>query len=369
MKILLVSSVALKTPPVAYGGLERVVADYARGLTDLGHDITLVAARGSTPIPGVTTIDTTKPWNELTPAEQQMYSKNDGLEREYQGQKWLAHTHNGWREHERISFERYKDLIDGVDVVLDHSWAKWAYGAKKEEIIGTCHSVKSYNVRPPRSYPLLTGVSHGHSRFLSKDLHVPVRAVQNPVDVTNIRFQKDKTERILSLNRIMPQKGIHLFVDLIEKLKIKADIAGDDSQLVGDQAYVQYIKDKCKSSSFSNYFGHVDEATKFNLLRNAKALICLKDHGYEEVFGLSAVEALASGTPVIALKSWGFDDIILDGKNGFLCKDMEEVEKAVQRTSEIDPTVCRESAERFSIETRSKVYEHLIQQVKEGNRW
>ena len=360
---------AIKTPPAMYGGLERLIVEYAKGLAQLGHDVAMVVAKGSDKIPSVESIETTKAWNELVPAEQQMYSRNDGIDREFRGLTWKGRTWNGWREQERVSYEMYKDLINGFDVIGDHSWAKWSYASKKEEIIGTCHSIKSYNIRPPRPHPLMTGVSHGHARFISKELHIPCRALQNPTDLNLYKFVKDKSERILSLNRIMPQKGIHLFVDLVEKERLRADIAGDDSQLVQDQGYVQAIKNKCKNSAFANYYGLVDEPTRLKLLREAKCLVCLKDFGYEEVFGLSAVEALASGTPVIALKTWGFSDIIQNGENGFLCENMEEVAKSIQKVNEIKSEACRESVQKYSTEVRSKAYEQMFIQVKSGNRW
>lgn len=365
----MISSVALQTPVKNYGGLEKVASEYAKGLAQLGHDVAMVVAKGSDKIPNVEQIDTVKPWSELVPAEQQMYSRNDGIDREFRGLTWKARTWNGWREQERVSYEMYKDLIKGFDVVGDHSWAKWSLLSGKEEIINTCHSVKSYNIRPPRQHPLLTGVSHGHSRFISKELHIPCRALHNPTDLNLYKFVKDKSERILSLNRVMPQKGIHLFVDLVEKERLRADIAGDDSQLVQDQGYVQAIKNKCKNSAFANYYGLVDEPTRLKLLREAKCLICLKDFGYEEVFGLSAIEALASGTPVVALKSWGFNDTIQNGVNGFLCENMEEVAKVIAKIGEIKPEACRESVQKYSTEVRSKVYEQMFTQVKAGMRW
>ena len=373
MKIALISAVAIRTPPLAYGGLEKCVYDFAAGLEDLGHDVTLIAAKGSKAPRGVRLVETVESWDSLTEERKQAYSKADGIPREYLGQKWVAHTWNGWRAHEEEAFQMYEAELKGVDVIGDHSWSKWSYTTKKDEIIGTCHSMKPYNLPPPREFPLFVGVSRGHSHLLSQAWQRPVRTAWNPVNVDEFTVQKDKSDRALSFNRIMATKGIHHFVNVINELKVKGDVAGDDSTLVGDQNYVNWIKESCKKSAYLSYFGLVDDKERKRLLMDAKVLVCLKDAGYEEVFGLQAVEALACGTPVVALHSWGFDDTIINGENGFLCDNMEQVKvtlgKIMKGEVKLDPEVCRKSAERFSRKNSSKDYERLFESVKKGNRW
>ncbi|HKT21227.1 MAG TPA: glycosyltransferase [Nitrososphaerales archaeon] len=360
MKLLLVSSAALRTPPDDYGGLERVVYEHASGLAKLGHDVTLVGAKGSRAPEGVDLIETVEPWNKLNPAQQQAYGKADRV--------W-----NGWRAHEEEAYGFYKDRLGEFDLVSDHTWAKWAMMSKKETVIGTCHSVKSYNARPPREFALFTGVSRGHSRFLSAQLHTPVRTFWNPVDIDAIPLQKDKSDRFLSLNRVMPTKGIHFFIDVLEKAHAKGDIAGDDSQLVPDQVYVQNIRQRCARSACANYIGLVSDADRVKLLQNAKALLCFVDGGYQEVFGLQAVEALAAGTPVIAAESWGFMDTIVNGENGFLCKTPDEVVKRMGEimdgTVKFDPEKCRASVAKFSKQESAKRAEGLFRSVVSGCRW
>ena len=353
--------------------MEKCVYDFAAGLEDLGHDVTLIAAKGSKAPRGVRLVETVESWDGLTEERKQAYSKADGIPREYLGQKWVAHTWNGWRAHEEEAFQMYEAELKGMDVIGDHSWSKWSYTTKKDEIIGTCHSMKPYNLPPPREFPLFVGVSRGHSHLLSQAWQRPVRTAWNPVNVDEFTVQKDKSDRALSFNRIMATKGIHHFVNVINELKVKGDVAGDDSTLVGDQNYVNWIKESCKKSAYLSYFGLVDDKERKRLLMDAKVLVCLKDAGYEEVFGLQAVEALACGTPVVALHSWGFDDTIINGENGFLCDNMEQVKvtlgKIMKGEVKLDPEVCRKSAERFSRKNSSKAYERLFESVKKGNRW
>lgn len=317
-------------------------------------------------------VETVESWDKLAPAQQQQYGKKDGIERKWNGMTWLAHTWNGWRSHEEEAYQMYKGWLKDFDVIGDASWSKWSYSSKKEEIVGTCHSIKSYNSPPPRKYPLLTGVSRPHSRFLSRELHIPVRTLWNPIDTDEFPYESLKTDRVLSLNRIMPQKGIHLLVQIAGVEGWATDIAGDDSTLVQDQQYVSFIKAECGKKKNFTYHGLVPQAKRLQLLKDAKVLVCLKDAGYEEVFGLSAVEAMACGTPVVALRTWGFEDII-ETKSGFLCDNMEQVSGAIKKIMSgqvvFKPEEVRKSAERFNRPNIAKLYEKMLSSVKSGNRW
>lgn len=369
MKILLISSFALRTPPVHYGGLERVWYEYAKGLNQLGHEVTLIAAKGSTAPQGVDLFDPITSWFELTPEQQRGYTQTDGIPRKWNNYEWVARTHNGWRRHEESAFTTYHEILPHFDVIGDASWAKWSTTSQKQEIVCTAHSQRSYSTAPPNRKFNLTGVSLGHGWALTCQLRVPTKVLWNPVDINHYPFQKEKGERILSFNRIMPTKGIHHFVSLCEKEKIYGDVAGDDSTLVSDQQYVQMIKQRCQASAYLQYHGLVQEDKRLDLLKNAKCLISYKDFGYEEVFGLNLVEAMACGTPVISVRTWGAEDIIEHGKTGFIVDRLEDVVRYLQKIGEINPEDCRTRAKFFSPHNRSTAYGKLLEAVKRGSRW
>jgi glycosyltransferase involved in cell wall biosynthesis len=160
---------------------------------------------------------------------------------------------------------------------------------------------------------------------------------------------------------------------MVETLKVKADIAGDDSTLVPDQGYVNVVKQKCAQSAFITYHGLVDDRKRIQLLKDAKVLVCFKDAGFEEIFGLVLVEALACGTPVVSISTWGAENIIVNGKNGFMEETPEKVSERVKSivdgTVKLDPQFCRKTAEAFSRERCSKEYESLLKSVVGGSRW
>jgi glycosyltransferase involved in cell wall biosynthesis len=70
------------------------------------------------------------------------------------------------------------------------------------------------------------------------------------------------------------------------------------------------------------------------------------------------IEALASGTPVVALRRGAVPEIVDDGVNGFVCREPDELPSGIERASEIDPDTCRQSVEnRFSLQTMAEGYE------------
>jgi len=98
-------------------------------------------------------------------------------------------------------------------------------------------------------------------------------------------------------------------------------------------------------------------------MRNAKAYIF--PIRWSEAFGLTVVESLAAGTPVIAFKNGSLPEIIDDGKTGFLVDDIDQAVEAIGKIDSISRQECRRQAvERFDASIMAKnyvkVYESLI---------
>jgi len=88
---------------------------------------------------------------------------------------------------------------------------------------------------------------------------------------------------------------------------------------------------------------------------------------FEEPFGLSVAEAMMSGTPVIAFNRGSMPELIMDGKTGFLVKDVAEATKAVGKLSTIDPQFCRDHAiKKFSIDRMVDDYSVAYHRVISG---
>lgn len=237
------------------------------------------------------------------------------------------------------------------------------------KIIGVVHAPRPYHSAPPVKYPCLVAVSHAHSLYLSNSLAVPVKAVQNGIDIEMFPFQKEKGDRYLSLQRCLPEKGIHEFIELIKRTRSKGDVAGQDTgPLIPNVGYVERCRDAA-DGFFVRFFGSISHERKVKLLQNAKALVCLPLTPYLEVWSLSCTEALACGTGVIALKNGGLVEQIENGKSGFLCENLSEVEQLIKEdaVASIKPEDCRARSELFTYQKMSARYLELCEQVVNQN--
>lgn len=336
MKILIISSTALRTPPEVYGGLEAVSYLRALGLAQLGQEVTLVAAKGSFAPEGVRLVETVSV---------------------------------GGSEEE--AFKVYKDHLKEFDYIIDDSWQKWTYTEKEKDeklkIMGVVHSPCPYRSPPNVRFPCFIGVSEAHAKYLGSRLQIPVRHAYNGVSLEMYPFQKIKSNRYLSLSRIMAEKGIHNFIDVVRRARAFGDVVGEDRNLIPDPTYVERVRNLCDGYHV-RFWGRVSHEDKVKFLQNAKATIVLYNMPYIEVFGLMVVESLACGTPVITLKGIGGpEEIVENGKQGFICETPDDIVEIIKadKVSEIDPLTCSERASKFSYNEMAKRYLELAS----GDEW
>jgi glycosyltransferase involved in cell wall biosynthesis len=88
---------------------------------------------------------------------------------------------------------------------------------------------------------------------------------------------------------------------------------------------------------------------------------------FEEPFGLSVIEAMACGTPVIAYPRGSMPELIEDGVTGFLVDSFDQAIAAIGRIDELDRAACRRHvAERFTIDRMADRYLELYRQLLGG---
>jgi len=351
VKIVVISSSVFPSPPKNYGGLELVTYLLAKGLSELNIETYLVAPKGSLS-DGYDLIETIEP--QMT-------------------------VNANWFEREEKSYRIYRPIIEKIiddeTVIIDHSWFKHMYLWKKEKpdlkVIGVIHGMVSWRTPPPVEHPCLVGVSREHAFHISWRLGVHAEYVWNGIDASMYPVHLEKMDYYLSLNRIMREKGIHEFTYIMKATGKRGIIIGED-KFVSDKNYVTKIKNECSKIANLEYIGTVSNDDKIRYLKHAKALLALPLYPYLEVFGLYTVEAMASGTPVIALKNGGLKDIVKDEETGFLCNDIKEVIEIVKqdKAEEINPIKCRERVEKlFTYNEMAKRYIELCRKVINGNGW
>lgn len=205
--------------------------------------------------------------------------------------------------------------------------------------------------------------------------------VHNGVDVRDFAFRIDKDDFVLTLARFANEKGQDVAARVCAELNLPLRMAGPVGGIGSPEVlhnelaesnspfrnedvryYERSILPLERSNPEITWVGNVGGEEKRTLLASARAL--LMPVRWEEPFGMAVIEALASGTPVVAMRRGAMPVIIQDGYNGFLVHDEQQLKERLQRIGEIEPENCRRSVEMwFSATDMAVQYMRLYKQV------
>lgn len=183
-----------------------------------------------------------------------------------------------------------------------------------------------------------------------------VGTVYNGTDVSMFTLEEEKEDYLLYTGRITPQKGIKEAIQVARETDHRLLIIGPYS--AADKGYFeQYIKPELDDRIL--YLGRIDQDRLPKYYQKAKAL--LTPVQWEEPFGLTTIEAMACGTPVISLNRGAAPEIIVDGKTGFVVNSIHDMVEAVGRLDSIKPRDCRDHvAKNFDITQMVDGYEKIF---------
>jgi glycosyltransferase involved in cell wall biosynthesis len=217
--------------------------------------------------------------------------------------------------------------------------------------------------------------------------------VHNGVDVSDFTYQAHKQGYVITLARFAREKGQDVAARVCAELGLSLHMAGpvggigspdllrkelaDKTSPIWDVNDVKYYVQSVLPLELANpgieWVGNVGGEQKRALLAGARAL--LMPVRWEEPFGMAVIEALASGTPVVAMRRGAMPVLIEDGYNGFLADDEQQFKERLQQIGEIESENCRSSVEAlFSAADMAarylRLYEHVIEraQVPEQHR-
>lgn len=221
----------------------------------------------------------------------------------------------------------------------------------------------------------LVGISRAMDDAAPKEVrHLMLPPVHNAVVVDDFPFVSKKSDYFITLARFHPEKGQHIAIRACQKLGFKLKMAGNVGDISTKQRLMlelanplspyrsltdfRYYSDHIYPHTLDpsiEYMGEVSGQHKLEFISHAKAL--LFPIQWEEPFGMAPIEAMASGTPVVAMARGAMPEIIEHGVNGFLAKNEKEFTQYVERVGEIDPVACRQSVEKnFSAEIMAERY-------------
>lgn len=340
MKIALISPIAWRTPPIHYGPWENIASLLCEGLVKRGIDVTLFATKDS------------KTSGKLCAICPCGYEEDKTIEPKVWECLHICEVFERANEFDLIhnNFDflplTYSCLVETPVLTTIHGFSSPAILPVYEKYNNKNYYVSISNSDRCEKLNYIATVYHGIN-----------------LEQFTFRNQKENMEDyLIFFGRMHPDKGAKEAIQIAKKVGKKLIMAG----IVQDREYF----DKEIKPNFGEdivYVGSVGTEQRDKLLGGAYAL--LHPIFFEEPFGLSVVEAMACGTPVVAFNKGSMPELIENGKNGFLVETVDEAVLAIGKISEIDRQCCRDIVEkRFSVERMVddyiKVYQQIIDESK-----
>jgi glycosyltransferase involved in cell wall biosynthesis/CelD/BcsL family acetyltransferase involved in cellulose biosynthesis len=201
-------------------------------------------------------------------------------------------------------------------------------------------------------------VSSSQAMSLPKRLRERAEIIENGVDLTRFRLHTKKHRYALAIGRVCPEKNFDIAIEAANEAGIPLVIAG---HVYPYEEHARYFRERIAPALGRRvaFVGPVTGPRKARLIGGASCL--LVPSTVRETSSLVSMEALASGTPVIAFPSGALAHIVEHGRTGFLVTDHRSMARAMLRSSSIDPRDCRAQAERrFDLEKNTARYIELF---------
>jgi glycosyltransferase involved in cell wall biosynthesis len=184
--------------------------------------------------------------------------------------------------------------------------------------------------------------------------------VYNAIDAAGFPFREDKEDWVLFLGRCTPDKGMHLAIDAARAAGRKIVLAAKCTEPAETAYFETEIKPRLGPDA--EWLGEVGGEQKKDLLSRARCL--LFPIQWEEPFGMVMIEAMACGTPVVALRRGSVPEVVTCGVTGMVCNDPAELADAINAVGTIDPAACRNDVlTRFHPEAMAAGYEKAYQRA------
>lgn len=340
LRIGVIASIAWRVPPRHYGGWESIAYLLAEGLTERGHDVTLFAsgdsrtsARLSSVVPAPLEEDRSLPARVMETLH---------LANAYEHAPRLDILHNN-----AGVYGTALSRLAGIPVLTT------LHGSAAEEDSRIIYS--RYREGP---YVSVTDAE----RELAPDLNY-LATVYNGIEDGLLPAPAEPGDYLLFLGRISPDKGVHQAIEVARLSGRRLIISG-----IVPENNTEYFKTHVEpflDGERIAFLGPSDPDRRNRLMQGAYAFLHLAT--YHEAFGLTMVEAMAAGTPVIATRRGSAPELVREGETGFIVNTPEEAAECLERVPSIDRRQCSEwTRERFSAARMVAGYERVYERLLAG---
>lgn len=335
MKVAVLSPLAWRTPPRQYGPWEQVASNTAEGLIEKGIDVTLFAS-GDSVTRGQLQFVAEHPYAEDTSLDPKVWE--------------CLHISHLFEQAEKF------DIIHNHYDFLPLTYSRLI----KTPMVTTIHGFSSPKILPVyKKYNRTSYYISISNSDRSSELDY-IATVYNGIKTNEFTFRPDHGNYLLFFSRIHHEKGTWEAIQIAKRSKMKLIISG----LIQDQDYFNSQVKPFINQEDIVYVGNSGPEERDKLLGEAYAL--LHPVNFEEPFGLSVVESMYCGTPVIAFSRGSMPELIDHGKTGFLVNHIEEAADALKNIGSIDRKYCNQwTRSRFTVEKMIEGYLNVYHKILE----
>jgi len=345
MRIAQLAANVDSVPPSGYGGTNLVVSLLTDALVNAGHEVTLFASGDSK-------------------TKAKLMAEHDSALRFDNSVKI-----KDWPAYDLRSLIKLESMQDSFDIVHNHMGYQALPFLDRLKIpsISTNHdAIKPYCAPIYLRYGHLpfVALSEAYKKLNHQDKLNYQAVIYNGINVSEFSTEEEETARarkyLLFIGRICRDNGTMEAIEIARKLALPLIIAGKLDE--ADEPYFRTYVEPYLEPGKIDFIGEVDYSKKLMLYHGAQAV--LYPIAFEETFGMVMAEAMAAGTPVLALDRGSVREVLVDGKTAVIANSVGELISRFGEIARIDPKQCRlRAVELFSVEKMMSGYERLYQSL------
>ncbi|MGH7706899.1 MAG: glycosyltransferase family 4 protein [Vulcanimicrobiaceae bacterium] len=311
LRLAILAPIAYPAPPIGYGPWEQIASSVAEAMVARGLDVTLFATANSQTAGRLAAV--------VPVALNDDRALDDGV--------WTA-LHIG------ACFAR----ANSFDLIHNHfDWKPLTYAlaTAAPPLLTTVHGFSSPAILPA----YYAGATRSFFCSISDADRDPgldyLSTVHNGIDVDEFDFVAEPGEYLLFLGRFHEEKGAHLAIEIAKRAGVRLVLAA----IPQDEAYFRTRIAPAIDGDRVRFVGAVDRIARNALLGGALGLVHMVTR--PERFGLTAIEAMACGTPVLGANLGSIPEIVVDGVTGFICDSIDAAVAGVGRLAGLDRRAAR----------------------------
>jgi glycosyltransferase involved in cell wall biosynthesis len=338
MRIAQVSSLMEAVPPKLYGGTERIVSFLTEELVAMGHDVTLFASGDS-----VTTAKLEPCWPQAM--------RLDADAKDYLAPHIIMLETIARRAHEFDVIHLHTDYLSFP--ILSRIGVPF---------VTTLHGRLDLDVLPPlyAMFPHVPVISISNAQREPLPEANYVDTIYHGLPTGLLREGPGDKAYLAFIGRISPEKGPDAAIRIAGAAGMKIKIAAKIDN--ADRAYFEANIKHLFDLPHVEYIGEINDDRKSEFLGNAAGL--LFPIAWCEPFGLAMIEAMACGTPVIAMRNGSVPEVVDEGVSGFIVESEEHAVAAVKMLSTLDRGLVRRTFERrFSARRMAEDYVDIFKEL------